>query len=191
MSAIKPEIHIETERLIIKTLCEEDRLAYMSLRKQSSDIAVAYEMFPEFNNYEWEAELNSEVDIYLSVFRKVDGIFVASASIQDFNEEVVELGYDVVNEYRNQGIATEIVIALVAEAHRLFNESKVVIRVNNDNDASKRVVEKCGGKFYKSDDGILCKTISKLAESTGREIDPSIREAGENGKDSVSIYEMP
>ncbi len=191
MSTLKPEIHIETDRLIIKTLCEEDRIAYMSLRTQSSDLAVAYEMLPEFKNYEWEAELNSEEDIYLSVFRKADGVFVASASIQNFDEDVVELGYDVVAEYRNQGIATELVRALIVESHSLFNESKVVIRVNNDNEASKKVAEKCGGKFFRNDDSPLYKAISELAETLGEKADPSIREAVENDKDTVILYEMP
>lgn len=125
------------------------------------------------------------------MFRKADGVFVASASIQNFDEDVVELGYDVVAEYRNPGIATELVRAFIVESHSLFNESKVVIRVNNDNEASKRVAEKCGGKFYRNDDFPLYKAISELAETLGEKADPSIREAVENDKDTVILYEMP
>ena len=137
----------ETKRLHIRSVEEKDKEPYMSLRSNNSDFSAAYEILPGFFDYEWEGELNSKEDIYLSVFFKDNGIFVGSASIQSYKEDIAELGFDVCKEYWNQGIATEILNGLIGEAYRLYKFSKIVVRANKDNLASRRVAEKCGGAF--------------------------------------------
>ncbi|MCR4657806.1 MAG: GNAT family N-acetyltransferase [Lachnospiraceae bacterium] len=105
----KPYLDFETERLHIRTVSEADRDAYMSLRVGNSTISVAYSAISGFEDFEWESELNDEKDIYLSVFIKDEEIFIASASLQDYQSDTIEMGYDVVEGYRNHGHATEIV----------------------------------------------------------------------------------
>lgn len=195
MNMNKPNINIETKRLLIGNLSEKDHDPYMNLRASNSDISVVYEKMPDFQDFEFVSELNSEDDIYLSVYRKSDSVFVASASIQNYTSDVLELGYDVVEKYRNQGIATEIVEALLQEAHSLFKDKKIIVKINNDNEASKKVAEKCGGKFIKYDDSPISKALAvfannpdyKSAEVDSQEISMAIQ----RGSDAVSIYEMP
>ena len=79
---IKPYIDFETERLHIRSVTKEDKEDFMALRIHNSDISSVYSEVSGFEDLEWESELNSEKDIYLSIFRKTDEVFVASASIQ-------------------------------------------------------------------------------------------------------------
>ena len=199
MSNVKPFIDFETERLHIRSVIEADKNEYMALRVNNSNISKAYSIMPDFTDYEWDGELNGEEDIHLSVFLKLDGIFVASASVQNYQEETVEIGYDVKEESRNAGIATEIVKGLLAEVHRLFPKSKVIIRADYENDASKRVAEKCGGVLIRREDSLACRmfSITKNAlEAEGKDFEQSeqyadMRALMEKGKDAVCVYELP
>lgn len=199
MSVEKPIIDFETERLHIRSVMEADKDDYMSLRVKNSNISMAYSVMPGFTDYEWEGELNGEDDIHLSVFIKPDEVFVASASIQNYKEKTVELGYDVKDDYRNTGIATEIVKGLLAEVHRLCSESKVIIRADHENDASKRVAEKCGGILIRREDSFACRMFSstkEVLEKAGKDFEQSdnykdMKELMEKGKDSVCVYELP
>ena len=192
----RPIIDFETDRLHIRTVCEADRDAYMSLRVNNSDLSTAYSIIPGFEDYEWESELQGNGDIYLSVFLKPDETFIASASIQGYQTEIVELGYDVVEEYRNQGFATEIVEGLRSETRRIRPDAEIIIRINKDNEASKRVAEKCGGKFKRYEDSVVSRMLaSEIKEKSNNkemnEIRLKMAELVESGKDAVCVYELP
>ena len=191
----KPYIDFETERLHIRTVAPEDRDDYMALRIGNSPISAAYAAMQGFTDYEWEGELHAEDDIYLSVFQKQGGAFVASASVQHFRSGCIEFGYDAVDGYRNQGIATEVVKSLLAEVHRLFPETAVIIRVGKDNMSSRRVAEKCGGVLIGSEDSIVGRLIERYTDSAqsrdGYLMSDDLIAALERGKDYVCIYEMP
>ncbi len=199
MKSDKPFIEFETERLHIRSVMEADKKEYMSLRINNSDISNAYSAMPDFTEYEWDGELNSEEDIYMSVFLKPDEAFVASASIQDYREQTIELGYDVAEKYRNIGIGTELIKNLLSEVHRLFSESKVIIRTNRENKASRHVVEKCGGLLIRYEDSFACRTFYALKdamEKAGEVFEQTanhkdMKELMEKGKDSVCVYELP
>lgn len=192
----RPKIEAETDRLIIRPVMECDKDAYMFLRASVSDLALAYKALPGFSDYEWESELEGEDSLHFSVFQKTDGRFVASASIQDYQRETVELGYDVVEGYRNLGYATEIAKSLMEKVHDLFPEAKILVKMRKDNEASKRVAEKCGGVFAGYEDTIVSKTTKKaLANCDGESArDEKKREelqrVIEKGKNGVLVYSL-
>ena len=191
----KPYIDFETERLHIRTVVPEDRDDYMALRIGNSPISAAYATMQGFSDCEWDEELHAEDDIYLSEFQKQDGVFVASASVQHFRSCRIEFGYDVVDGYRNRGIAPEIVKGLLVEVHCLFPETVVIIRVGKDNMSSRHVAEKCGGKLVGNEDSIVGRLIERYADSAqsraGYLMSDDLIAALERGKDFVCIYEMP
>lgn len=199
MIADKPLIDFETDRLHIRSVIEADKDDYMSLRVKNSSISKAYSIMPDFTDYEWDGELNGEDDIHVSVFLKPEGVFVASASIQNYKEKTIELGYDVKEDYRNEGIATELIKGLLSEVHRLFAEAQVIIRTDHENDASRRVAEKCGGVLIRREDSFACKMFSitkEALEKSGKDFEQSdnyddMKELMVRGKDSVCVYELP
>lgn len=152
----------------------------MNIRKGNSVISSAYR-FPGFEDFEWDSELNSPDSVYLSVFIKTTGMLVASASIQKYIGPEIELGYDVADGYRNKGIATEVVKALLEEVHRRFPKTRVVVRTENDNAASRRVAEKCGGVLTESED-----TFMTVAASLVKEMD----DKGTLRQEENAIYDL-
>ncbi|MBQ6568743.1 MAG: GNAT family N-acetyltransferase, partial [Clostridia bacterium] len=56
----------------------------------------------------------------------------------------VEIGYGVLEEYQGQGYATEAVCAAVNRALQQPDITRVEAETEPDNQASRRVLEKCG-----------------------------------------------
>lgn len=189
----KPYIDFETERLHIRTVIEKDKESYMSLRVDNSRISDMYSLITGLHTDEWGRELESDSDIYLSTFLKESESFIASASIQKFRENTIELGYDVADEYRNQGYATEIVRSLLDVCHNSFSGIKVVIRIDRDNMASRRVAEKCGGVMVEEEDSFAARAL-RIFKNELRGIDiqgKDINEVIKQGEKAVCVYEMP
>ena len=105
---------------------------------------------------------------------------------------------DVIEGYRNQGIATEIVSGLVNEIQRICAGAPIIIRIDKDNYASRKVAEKCGGVLVKYEDSYMSRIICTLKEKckergvlseNDAEFD-NIRNLMEEGKESICIYEL-
>ena len=101
----------------------------------------------------------------------------------------MELGVDVVEEYRKKGFATEIIKALIEKAHDICVGASVIARLDKTNEASRGLVEKCGGIYAGCDDSQFAKALKK--GKTGADYSDNEREVIESGTDSVLIYRLP
>ncbi len=76
-------------------------------------------------------------------------------------EGMVEIGYEVAEDFRNQGYATEITELLVRLAFADDRVRKIQAHTLAEKNASVRVLEKCGFKFVKEfmeeEDGLVWK----------------------------------
>ncbi len=82
---------------------------------------------------------------------EVDGVIVGRTSIRHrLNEFLLRegghIGYAVLAEHRGRGYATEILrqSLIIARAHGV---DRVLITCDDDNHASAKVIERCGGEF--------------------------------------------
>ncbi|MCR5402218.1 MAG: GNAT family N-acetyltransferase [Butyrivibrio sp.] len=101
------------------------------------------------------------------------------------------MGFDVVEEYRNRGYATEIVTALIEQVHDLLPASKILVKMRKDNDASRRVAEKCKGIFTGYEDSIVSKTTRKvLANCEDEKKREELQAVIEKGRNGVLVYAM-
>ncbi|MEO6284265.1 MAG: GNAT family N-acetyltransferase [Dyadobacter sp.] len=65
---------------------------------------------------------------------------------------LLEIGYSVSEQWRNRGIATEIVATLVSHAWKQLNVTKIIAHSLRQNEASKNVLLKTGFIETESDD---------------------------------------
>ena len=161
----KPNIDVVQGGYHFRSIQEQDKRQYMTLRTETSRYAEIYKTVEGLSDYSWEQDLKDKNAIFMVVFREADGQFVAACSFQGIQGESVELGYDVVNEYRGQGIGTDVVKALIVVAHSVFPDKRILIRVRKDNAASQRVAEKCGAKQIEITDAPEMAYINKLLQS--------------------------
>jgi RimJ/RimL family protein N-acetyltransferase len=83
---------------------------------------------------------------------RTDGSFVGRAALRHRHiggHDEVALGYALLPEYWGRGFATEIVGAIVDLAFSQFRFESVVAGALHNNHASRRVMEKVGGRYEK------------------------------------------
>ena len=163
----KPVISFETERLYARPVKESDKESYMDLRVKTSDLAAAYKEFPEFRDHEWDGELNSQNELYVCVFMKNTETLVAIASFQNFDTDTIEFGFDVAEEWRSQGIATELVQGMLKVMRSEYPGKEAKIRTNKENGACRKVAEKCGGVLSGFEPTLAARAIEQLMNSFG------------------------
>ncbi len=131
---------IETSRFTIHSASREEMLGIID--RQTDDILQkAYrEMLqgcldhPE--QWEWYA---------VWIIERKDGPHVGDLSFKGLNDDgSVEIGYGISEEHRGQGCATEAVNAAVTWALEQPGVTRVEAETEPDNQASQRVLEKCG-----------------------------------------------
>ncbi len=92
----------------------------------------------------------------------------------------VYLGYDVVKGHRGQGLGSRVVKALIQLAHELFPDKEILIRIRQENIASRRVAEKNGARLIRREN-------TPEAQLYQRYVDKYLNEPGGGG---VSISEL-
>jgi RimJ/RimL family protein N-acetyltransferase len=143
---------ITTPRLTLSALRECDFDAVMAIFK--NDVVKATYMVPDLPTREDEAKLFSRIcELSMKNDRYVFGIFLDGKLIGILNDTEIngvniEMGYALHPDYYNQGYATE---ACGAVIEHLFSKGFEVILAGafEGNEASMRVMEKCGMKRTK------------------------------------------
>ena len=134
---------IETERLKIYPASEEQMEAF--IEAQSDDVMKA--AYTEMLNgaithpekWEWYAIWMIELK---------DGTHIGELCFKGVDESgLTEIGYGIVEDYRNRGYATEAVKAVALRVIKQDTINCITAEVDKDNIKSIRVLEKSGFKF--------------------------------------------
>ena len=142
----------KTPRLTLSAFRECDAGALMSIFK--SDIVKATYMVPDLPTHEDEIKLYESLrNLSLKEDRFVFGIYLDGELIGlindcEINNKCIEMGYAIHPDYHNRGFATE---AFGAVINYLFSQGfeEILAGAFEGNDASMRVMEKCGMKRTK------------------------------------------
>ncbi len=174
-----------------KTITQQDKDRFMSVRMESSDIAFMYKAYPDYVNYSWEMLLTDANVLNMVVFLFPKDQFVATCSIQKLQSNAVELGYDVVRELRGRGIGTQMVTALIKLGHEHFPEREILIKVRRENAASRHVAEKCGGILLRLEDAPETVALQTLLDMNAEFTSADRAKATvERGRNSVLVYQV-
>lgn len=146
---IKKKTFIKTERLIIKPYVAEDVEGLIGLLT-NPDITQTF-MVPEFDSYEQTEELAKKLIAFSHVGDTTHleyGIYLGKRLIGFLNdcgmeEKEIEIGYVIHPDYQGKGYATEAVKTIIRELFEMGFE-KVTAGYFEENEASHRVMEKCG-----------------------------------------------
>ncbi len=131
---------IETSRLTIRIASEEEMLGIIDnqtddiLRKAYQEMLQGCLDHPE--QWEWYA---------VWIIECKDGSHAGDLSFKGRGDDgSVEIGYGIIETHRGQGYATEAVNAVVTWAFQQPGIIRVEAETEPDNQASQRVLEKCG-----------------------------------------------
>ena len=137
---------LKTERLLLRTLTDDDVAIVRILRKDWFD--------SDEDALEWIRWANDKTDkmnphtffVWLAQTNQLIGSvhFYAKPEL-DYE---VELGYMITEEYRGKGYATEAVKAIIEYAFQQAGQEYLLALIDFDNSASRRVVEKLGFAYH-------------------------------------------
>ena len=131
---------IETERLVIRTMSEDEMNSLIEKQTDKELIKAYSEMLQgsldHRDDWEWYAAWAIE---------KKDGTHIGDLCFKGFNDDgSVEIGYGITEEYQGKGYATEAVEAVIVWALEQPGVRQVEAETEQDNKKSQRVLEKCG-----------------------------------------------
>ena len=140
-------MYLETERLIIDDVREDDKADYFANISHDKKVletfvcryAETLEEF-DFSSYPGRKDLFA---IRLKDTQRLIGIILYF----DTEDGACEIGYGIGSKYWNRGYATEAVRGFLDYLHREEGIHTVYASFFSGNDASRRVMEKCGMSF--------------------------------------------
>ncbi len=124
---IYPATRQQMEDTVAATIDEDLRKAYREMLSDSLQNPEQWNWYAM-----WMIELKN-------------GTHIGDLCFKGLNEHgVTEIGYGILDEYQKQGYATEAVAAMMEWAFQNPNVTAIEAEAEDDNIASKRVLEKCG-----------------------------------------------
>jgi len=148
---------IETDRLIIREPRAGDGKAVNEGKVETYD--MLHQWMPwanapttieedELTMREMHIKFLQRVDLAMLAFDKASGQFLGGSGLHrfDWDTRIIEIGYWYRKSAHGKGYATEATKALIRYAFDVLQANKVIIAHADGNEASKRVIEKCGFK---------------------------------------------
>jgi RimJ/RimL family protein N-acetyltransferase len=174
-----------------RSMTADDKELFFALQAEASEVADFYRKYPETLLISMNRHLNDANEHDVVVFQEPDEEFIGICSFQRLQEPTLELGYDLVKEKRGKGIGTEMVRAFIMLAHAHFPDREIIIKIREENMASRRVAEKCGATFVGLTDAPEVDTIQRLLEENKELSHPEEAKAAmERGRNAVRIYKV-
>lgn len=158
-------MHIETDRLYIRQMTEEDRdllsLIWKELCPTLFDLSK--ENQDKLLDDLWETTQDPTL-LTGVIFLRDGGQFCGRVNMQKIDRDVPEVGIDILGAYQNQGYGPEAIAAFAnwyGENHCI---SEIKVRIFAKNNHSTHVFEKLGAVYVQDDLSYLKKAMS-VAES--------------------------
>jgi len=152
-------ILIETQRLILKSVVEED--AYNLFELNSDPEVIRYTGDRSFNSIEEALNFIQQYDeVYkkygygrLSTFIKETGAYIGWCGLKYLvNKNETDIGYRFSKQFWGKGYATESAAACLEDGFNRLHLNKIIATAMKENIASINVFKKLGLKFSKDED---------------------------------------
>lgn len=184
------KIFASDEDFIICNISDVDRSDYVELHRQLNGEASLY-LNPISKDMMWE-QILEHADSVFSLFT-VKGDYCGSIELQHPNSKMPEIGIDLLEGKRNQGIAPK---AVRLFAKRVYETRKVdyfLIRISSNNQHSKHVFEKMGAVKIgeeETDFSRFVERFRKTAEEDGWNLEKFRHLFGESNDEVVYRYSL-
>jgi RimJ/RimL family protein N-acetyltransferase len=141
---LKPYSDSDLEDMVCILCNDEIKKTFMIPDFETKDDAI--KMFYKVKEWSFEEE-RFEYGVYQN------DQLIGFVNDVEINKDLIEIGYVIHPNYKNQGYATEVLSAVLKELFRI-GYTHVKAGLFEENVASRRVMEKCGMKITKEEDDI-------------------------------------
>jgi RimJ/RimL family protein N-acetyltransferase len=142
-----------SERLYYTLLRQADASLYLSIMMDQEIMQYitgkALNKGAALKRFKEVLETNEQDDSFgtYGVFEKNSQNYIGIAKFVRSDDRTVEIGYALLKEYWGQGYGTEISLALIDFAQNLKEVTTLEALVSPQNNASKKILEKCSFNF--------------------------------------------
>lgn len=153
----KEPIHIlDTPRLRIQELCEKDLPSLYRIYQQPGILTYMNDVWENYSSFheKWNAYINRIYTFYdygiWGVFLKETNTLIGQCGIQSVminDNEEIELGYLLSQQYQKNGYGKEMVTAVLQYAKTQLSFNRIVAQIAPENKASIALAKKCGMSF--------------------------------------------
>lgn len=149
-------------------MIQTERLIFRKFRPDDLPLLIEQRSDPEVNRYlggtkfQNPSALAKRLEFYLECYErygfgtcamlwKETGVMIGSAGIQPLAEtDEIEVGYSIIKEFWGRGLGTEAAMGWLAFGFGNAGLSRIVAVADEENTASRRVMEKCGMRFERN-----------------------------------------
>lgn len=156
------EIYVSDGEYSLCRLTEIDKDEYLKLLRETT--SISYESLSQeiCNNIMWNLALEG-VFCEFSIIDNM-GNYCGNIMIKYPKTEHPEIGIDIVEKYRNHGIAPKAIKMLAKRAYCDRQVEYYILRVSSQNQHSKHVIEKLGGVLDNSEDLFFNRLLCALKD---------------------------
>lgn len=178
------------EEFIICNISDVDRSDYVELHRQLNGESSLY-LNPISKDMMWEQILNN-ADSVFSLFT-VEGDYCGSIELQQPNSKTPEIGIDLLEDKRNQGIAPKAVRLFARKVYETRTVDYFLIRILSNNLHSKYVFEKMGAvkiREEETDFSRFVERFKKIAEEDGQDLEKFRHLFGKSDDGAIYCYSL-
>lgn len=189
-SVTERKIFVSDEDFIICNISDADRSDYVELHRQLNGEASLY-LNPISKDMMWEQILNN-ADSVFSLFTS-KGDYCGSIELQQPNSKTPEIGIDLLENKRNQGMAPKAVRLFARRVYEIRKVEYFLIRISSNNQHSKYVFEKMGAVKIgeeETDFSRFVEMFRKTAEEDGLDLEKFRHLFGEGDDEVVYCYSL-
>ncbi|MGN0680185.1 MAG: GNAT family N-acetyltransferase [Oscillospiraceae bacterium] len=189
------EPYTSGEGYVLFPLADVDRDNYVELHRQLNGESSLF-LMPIIKDMMWETTLNNERDKQYSIYED-NGEYCGCIELQKYQSDTPEIGLNLLESKRNQGLAAKVVKLLVQKACREQNIDYFLIKIMSNNSHSQHVFEKMGAIQVGEEERPFVAVMKELKQIESEEISDDIYgilKANFDDKDDnafVLIYKLP
>lgn len=175
---------------IICPISNADRCDYVELHRQLNGEASLY-LNPVSRDMMWEQILKN-ADSVFSLFTE-NGDYCGSIELQQPDSNIPEIGIDLLENKRNQGIAPNAVRLFAGRVCEIRKIDYFLIRISSNNSHSKYVFEKMGAIKIGEEETAFSRFVeefSEIAEKEGQDLERYRDLFGESIDEVVYRYRL-
>jgi len=142
---VKEPVFAENETYMIRKLKNSDRPDLLLLLREISPIRQVFEIEGVEDLY-WEMINASDSSITYAVIKQSDQAFLGQVVLKSHPEEdAIEAGLDIIQQFQNKGIGSEVLKVVIETLQKRFPEGKIIAKAYSDNERSVHLIRKLGG----------------------------------------------
>lgn len=169
-------------------IAEENREDYVELHRQVNGENTLFK-YPMVMDLMWEETINGKTKVY-SIYN-MEGKFCGSIELQKPTSYTSEIGIDLLESFRNKGVAPSVVPLFAKAVCKQQNVQYFKIRITASNSHSKHVFEKLGAKFIEEEESSYKKIMKKIIGlKEGAEEASKLADKYEADDEPVYVYKL-